>query len=101
MGPPKGHALPDDADETQEADIAEEAGVPTEPVQSDDKAASPNFALPAAFAAWLTDSLERELSSSVAEGMLATVEGMLIDVQDAEALTEALSNVREILESQG
>lgn len=53
---------------------------------------APLAAVPAA------SSAKRELGDSDAEGMVALVEGMLLDMQD---VAEALANTQDILESQG
>jgi len=97
--PPEVASMPnvDEAPHGQSSGVAEDIGLLTELTQSGEEPASPSFALPAAFATWLAESLKRELSDADAESMVATLEVMLSDVQHVEDL----SNAREILESEG
>jgi hypothetical protein len=81
----------------QSTDVAEEAALLIEPIGHGERPVSPSFDLPSPFATWLAESLHRELGDSGAEGMLATLEVMLSDVQHVDELSYA----REILESQG
>jgi hypothetical protein len=87
----------DETAQGQSTDVAEEAALLIEPIGHGERPVSPSFDLPSASATWLAESLHRELGDSGAEGMLATLEVMLSDVQHVDELSYA----REILESQG